>query len=106
MTRAIRRRLERLARAAQARQDHAGEDVVGLEGWALLFAAMFAADEEPDAEAMAAGEAFAEAFVTHCRARGVRVSIGSFGRQFKDRLPGAWGEIMRLAAEADEKEGR
>jgi hypothetical protein len=55
---------------------------------------------------MAAGEAFAEAFVTHCRARGVRVSIGSFGRQFKDRLPGAWGEIMRLAAEADEEEGR
>lgn len=73
--RRLNRRLERLARAAQARQAHAGDDVVGLETWAQLFAAARDSDE-PGPDDWAAAEAFAAA----CARMGTRPTWAALAR--------------------------
>ena len=94
MSKAIERRLERLERAlleGQASMDAGGK---AISYWAELFLAAPAreASDEPTAEERAAAEAFAEAFVADCRARGVKPT---------------WVELVRLAQRAGgEEDGR
>ena len=89
MSGGMRRRLDRLERAALALRTQAAADGYGVEPWAEVFLAAREASGEPTAEERKAAEAFAEAFVGDCRARGVKPT---------------WVELMRLAERAGGEE--
>ncbi len=89
MSGGIRRRLDRLERAALALRTQAAAGGYGVEPWAELFLGPREASDEPTAEERAAAEAFAEAFVADCRARGVKPT---------------WVELVRLAERAGGEE--
>ena len=94
VSRGMKRRMERLEQAARDLQTQAAAGGYGVEPWAELFLAAPAreASDEPTAEERAAAEAFAEAFVADCRARGVKPT---------------WVELVRLAERAGgEEDGR
>lgn len=84
---------KRLARIEQAARDLQTQAAAGgLEPWVELFLAAREASNQPTAEERAAAEAFAEAFVADCRARGVKPT---------------WVELVRLAERAGgEEDGR
>ena len=90
MTKKLARRLERLERAARDLRTQAAAGGYGVEPWAELFLAAREASEEPTAEERAAAEAFAEAFVADCRARGVKPT---------------WVELVRWTQTTEEGEG-
>lgn len=95
VSRGMKRRMERLEQAARDLQTQAAAG--GLEPWVELFLsrpvmAAREASNQPTAEERAAAEAFAEAFVADCRARGVKPT---------------WVELVRLAQRAGgEEDGR
>jgi len=100
VSRGMKRRMERLEQAARDLRTQAAAGGYGVEPWAELFLAAREASDEPTAEASdeptaeerAAAEAFAEAFVADCRARGVKPT---------------WVELVRLAERAGgEEDGR
>ena len=88
VSRGMKRRMERLEQAARDLRTQAAAGGY----WAELFLAAREASDEPTAEERAAAEAFAEAFVADCRARGVKPT---------------WVELVRLAERAGgEEDGR
>lgn len=94
VSRGMKRRMERLEQAARDLRTQAAAGGYGVEPWAELFLAAPGreASDEPTAEERAAAEAFAEAFVADCRARGVKPT---------------WVELVRLAERAGgEEDGR
>ena len=98
VSRGMKRRMERLEQAARDLRTQAAAGGYGVEPWAELFLsrpgslAAREASDEPTAEERAAAEAFAEAFVADCRARGVKPT---------------WVELVRLAERAGgEEDGR
>lgn len=96
VSRGMKRRMERLEQAARDLRTQAAAGGYGVEPWAELFlsrpGAAREASDEPTAEERAAAEAFAEAFVADCRARGVKPT---------------WVELVRLAERAGgEEDGR
>ena len=92
MTERLSKRLARIEQAARDLRTQAAAGGYGVEPWAELFLAAREASDEPTAEERAAAEAFAEAFVADCRARGVKPT---------------WVELVRLAERAGgEEDGR
>ena len=92
VSRGMKRRMERLEQAARDLRTQAAAGGYGVEPWAELFLGPREASDEPTAEERAAAEAFAEAFVADCRARGVKPT---------------WVELVRLAQRAGgEEDGR